>query len=114
MNMETLLAIASPIGLFLAALYFFLKKPRQTRTIPLYPPPRGTKWEINTDFLPRRINLRLMGRFPLTGEVAYRAEYATSNDALTDREVWNYSKRLAEEYEYKHNCKIRITETPPQ
>ena len=84
------------------------------RTIPLYPPPRGTKWEIDTSLMPRRIKLRLMRRFPLTGEVAYMAEYATSNEELTDREVWSYSRRLVKEYECKHNYKIQTTKTPPQ
>ena len=113
MNTETLLAISLPIGLFLAVFYTFLKGRRQTRTIPLYPPPRGTKWEINTDYLPGTIELRLMRRFPLTGEIEHKAVYATSNEELTDREVWNYSKRIAEEHEHKRR-KIRITETPPQ
>lgn len=113
MNTETLLAIAPPLGLFLAALYVFLKEPRQTRAIPLYPPPRGTKWEINTDYLPDTIELRLMRRFPFIGELIHAAVYSTSNEELTDREVWSYSKRIAEERE-RRRCKIRITETPPQ
>ena len=113
MNIELLLVISLPIGLFLVALYTFLKGQRQTRAILLYPPPRGTKWEINTDYLPGTIELRLMRRFPLAGEIEHVAVYATSNEELTDREVWNCSKRIAEEHEDRRR-KIRITETPPQ
>lgn len=113
MNIVMLLAISPLLGYLLVIIYAIWKASRKKRTISLYPPPRGTKWEINTDLMPRRIELRLMRRFPLAGEVAHIAEYATSNEELTDREVWNYSKRIAEEHE-RRNCGIRITETPPQ